>query len=210
MNKYLILLSFFILVTCVGAKHKNIELTDKKIEAYLNAYKELKRVAPEILEKVNAGETDEQISEFKHFDNILNNNNLTYSDFIVINAKVGAIYSILQAEMFINSMDTLQNWGQNNINDGIHQIREAINDPEVPEETKKELRESLTELEAMKKTIKKDYTNNKHLAELVLEKTKSITNLIIEERDIQAVERYFEVITETYTGGIIPIYFKIN
>ncbi len=210
MSKYIIILSLWGLIACAGVQHKNIELTDKKIEAYLNSYNELKNVAPDILEKINTGERDEQLSGFKNFENILINNNLTYFDFIILNAKVGAIYSILQAESFITNMDTLQAWGQNSLSDGIKQMQELINDPEVPEETKEELRKNIKELETSKKLIQKDFTNNKKIAKLVLKRTKAISNTVIDEGDIQIVEKYFDEISEVYTGGIIPKYYDVN
>ncbi len=209
MNKNIIILSLWGLIACAGVQHKNIELTDKKIEACLNSYKELKKVAPDILEKVNTGESDKQINGFKHFENTLSNNNLTYSDFIVLNAKVGAIYSILQAESFITNIDTLQAWGQNSLNDGIKQVQELINDPEVPEETKKELRENIKEIEASKKSIQQDYSSNKIIAKSVLKRTKAISNTIINESDIKIVEKYFDKISEAYTGGTIPTNYNI-
>ncbi|NJO90411.1 MAG: hypothetical protein HC831_16750 [Chloroflexia bacterium] len=209
MNKYIIILSLWGLIACAGVQHKNIELTDKKIKAYLYSYKELKNVAPDILEKVNTGETNELLNGFKQFENILSNNNLSYSDFIIINAKVGAIYSILQAESFITNMDTLQAWGQNSLNDGIKQMQELINDPEVPKETKEELREKIKELEASKKSIQQDYSSNKIIAKSVLKRTKAISNTIINEGDIQIVEKYFDEISEAYTGGTIPTNYNI-
>jgi len=198
------------ITSCSGIPGENVALDSQKMEAYINSYREIRQNAPDYLSKVNTGDINEQKQGFSDIEKVLESNGLTYMEFVKINAKVGAIFSIIQAENFMSKMEDLESWGENSIDEGVKLMQESIDDPDVPEETKEELRKSIKELEASKKELKVEYSKNEKWANLVLDKTKKITNLKVEEKDVEIVEQYIDEITEVYTGGIIPENYIIN
>lgn len=199
-----------ILGSCSGLPREDVSLDNDKMVAYIKSYKELIQKAPVLLTLVNTGDINNQKQEFSELEGILEENGLSYHEFIIINAKIGAIYSIIQAQDFMSKMEDIQSQSQKSIDDGILQIQEAIDDPDVPVETKTELRKNIKELKDSKKLLKNEYHKNEKWANLVLDKTRNITNQIVNKKDVELVERYLDEISEAYTGGVIPENFIIE
>ena len=199
-----------IIMGCGGVGGKNEPLTTQNIDAYLNAYKDLRTSAPEFLNQANSGNVDDQKQGFTDFESVIKNHGLSYTEFVKINAKVGGIYSVLNAESYMGEMGTKIADGNTQFDDGVKQLKEQIDNPDVPEETKVELRKSIEALKAGKKEVNTDYEKNKYWADLVLDKVKSISNQFITSEDIELVKQNFDKITEAYTGGIIPTNFNVN
>jgi len=195
---------------CGGIGGKNEALGSQKIDAYLSAYKDLRNSAPEFLNQANSGSADVQKQGFSDFEGIIKQHGLSYIEFIKINAKVGGIYSVLNAESFMGDMEKLKNDGMSQMDDGVKQMQEQIDNPDVPEETKVELRKSIEEIKANKKTVTEDYEKNKYWADLVLNKVKAISNQFISSEDVELVKLNFDKITEAYTGGVVPTNFNVK
>lgn len=199
-----------IILSCSGVAGENVSLTEAKLEAYLKAYKELKEKGPDFLSQVNTGELNSQKQGYEEFEDVLQKNGLTFTEFVKLNAKIGAIYSIAQAEDFMKKMEGLQEWGQQSIDEGVAEIQKALDDPDVPEDTKEELRKTMEELKAQKETMTGSYQHNEKWAKLVLEKVNKITNQKASEQEIELVKKYLDEITEVYTGGVMPTNFKVQ
>jgi len=197
-----------VLMACIGGKKE--PLTIQKIEAYIEAYKELRVAGPDFLNQANSGNIDKQKEGFNDFESILKKHGLTYPEFVKLNAKIGAIYSVLNAESFMGNMENMVGDGNNQFDDGIKQMQQQIDDPDVPEETKKEFRKSIEEMKAAKNQMNSEYSKNKYWADLVIDKTKSITNQFISKEDVELVKQYFDKITESYTGGVVPTQFNVD
>jgi len=208
-NLFLAML-LLIIIGCRGVGGKNEPLTTQKIDAYLNAYKDLRTAAPEFLNQANSGSLDTQKQGFSDFEGVLKNHGLSYMEFVKINAKVGGIYSVLNAESFMGDMGTKIDQGNSQFDDGIKQMQDQINNPDVPEETKVELRKSIEALKSGKKDVNTDYEKNKYWADLVMDKMKSVSNQFITNEEIELVKQNFDKITEAYTGGIIPTNFNVS
>ena len=189
---------------------KNEPLTNKQVEAYLNTYKELRNTAPDMLEKANSGSLDAQKEGLTQFTTILEKNGLNYTGFIRLNAKIGAIYSVVNAEHFMENIQKQVDDSKKHIEEGIKLMQEQIDDPEVPEETKEELRKSIEDLKATEKGMKLQHGKNKLQAEAVLKKVKVMTNQYIAKEDVELVNNYYDEITQAYTGGIVPVNFNIR
>jgi hypothetical protein len=198
-----------IILSYCGFGGKKEQLTAQKTESYFEAYKELRTTAPEFIKLANGGKLDRQIEGIKDFEVILQKHDLSYPEFVKLNAKIGAIYSILNAESFMGNMTNMADSGNTQFDNGIHQMQEQIDNPDVPEETKKELRKSIEEMKAKKHEVNNNYEKNKYWADLVLDKTKSITNQFISKEDVELVKTYFDKITEAYAGGLVPKEFNV-
>jgi hypothetical protein len=198
-----------ILTSCSENSSKKADgLTAQKIEAYINSYKALKAEVPALLENANSGNVLDQQKGFNDFEAILKRNGLTYKEYVILNAKIGAIFSVQQGENFMGDMAEMKTAGMDQMDAGMIQMQAAINDPNVPEEAKKEMRKSLEEMKAAKTTINSDYEKNKGWADAVMAKTKSVTNLFVSKEDVELVKQYSEKIMEAYTG-MAPSNFNV-
>jgi hypothetical protein len=199
-----------ILTSCSENSSKKTDgLTAPKIEAYINSYKALKAEVPALLENANSGNVLDQQKGFNDFEAILKRNGLTYKEYVILNAKIGAIFSVQQGENFMGDMAEMKTAGMDQMDAGMTQMQAAINDPNVPEEAKKEMRKSLEEMKAAKTTINTDYEKNKGWADAVMDKTKTVTNLFVSKEDIELVKQYSDKIMEAYTG-MAPSNFNVT
>jgi major membrane immunogen (membrane-anchored lipoprotein) len=189
---------------------KTESLTAQKIEAYLNSYKELRQKAPDLLYKANSENVDAQTQGFSDFEGVTKNNGLSYKEFVIINAKVGAVYSVLNAQDFMNVMGNMKEQGMDQMDEGMKQMQAQIDDPNVPAEAKEEMKKALEEMKKGKADVNAEFDKNKEWADLVLNKTKSLTNLFISKEEADLVKQYFDKITEAYTGGVMPTNFNVN
>jgi hypothetical protein len=197
------------LFSCGGDSGKKTDgLTAAKIEAYLNGYKALRAEAPELLKSANSGDKLDQQKGFNDFEAVLKKNGLTYKEFVILNAKIGAIFSIQQGENFMGDMAEMKTAGMEQMDAGAVQIQASLDDPNVPEEAKKELRKTLEEMKAAKVTINTDYDKNKGWADAVMNATRGVTNLFVSKEDIGLVKQYSDKITEAYTG-MAPSNFNV-
>lgn len=200
-----------VLFSCGGNKGpNNISLNQQKIDAYLASYTALRAKAPEFLNDANSQQLDKQKQGFADFEGTIQANGLSYREFVEINAKVGAIYSVLQGEDFMNQMANMKDQGMVQMDEGQKQIQAQIDDPNVPEQAKEELRKALKEMQAGKEKITADYDKNKGWADLVMDKTKFVCNLFIAKEEIELVKQNMEKITESYTGGVMPKNFNVS
>lgn len=203
--------SILLFTSCNNNSAKKEEgLTAAKVEAYLNSYKDLREQAPELLANANNGDPLDQQKGFNDFEAVLKKHGLTYKEFVILNAKIGAIFSIQQGENFMGEMEEMKTAGMEQMDAGALQIQASLNDPNVPEEAKKELRKTLEEMKAAKSTINNDYDKNKGWADAVMSKAKSVTNIFVSKEDIELVKQYSPKITEAYTGGIAPSDFNVQ
>jgi hypothetical protein len=208
---FILILSITIFSSCNNNSTKKEEgLTVAKIEAYLDSYKDLHEQAPELLAKANNGVSLDQQKGFNDFEAILKKHRLTYKEFVILNAKIGAIYSIQQGENFMGELEEMKTAGMEQMDAGALQIQASLDDPNVPEEAKKELRKTLEEMKAAKSTINNDYDKNKGWADAVMDKAKSVTNIFVSKEDIELVKQYSAKITEAYTGGMAPSNFNVQ
>lgn len=205
----MVTLGIFLNIGC-GSGEKTESLTAQKIEAYLLSYKELREKAPEMLNKANSEKMDAQSEGFSEFEASTKNNGLSYKEFVIINAKVGAIFNVLNAQDFMNVMGNMKEEGMEQMDEGMKQMQEQINDPNIPAEAKEEIKKALEEMKKSKTNINAEFDKNKGWADLVLNKTKGLTNLFISKEEAELVKQYFDKITEAYTGGIIPTNFNVN
>jgi hypothetical protein len=212
LHNSLLTLLFVLLLSCGGNKGpENVTLTSQKIEGYLNSYKEMKEKTPQILNDVNTKPVELEKVGVGDFEAIIKKNGLSsFKEFVVINAKVGAVYSILNAEDFMNLMGNMKTEGLTQLDEGMKQMEAQINDPNVPAEAKAQMKKALEEMKANKAKVNSEFDKNKGWADLVLDKTKSVTNLFIDKAEAELVKQYFEKITEAYTGIAAPSNYNIK
>jgi predicted ribosome quality control (RQC) complex YloA/Tae2 family protein len=178
-------------------------ITNEQVENYLEAYKKLREKAPEILKDINENSDQTKAGKegYDSVERIIQESGLeSYAQFVILNAKIGTVFSMLQAHKGLNSQENLYESGQDMFDDSNRFIEEQLNDPEVPEETKVELRKTLEELKQNSNELKESYESNKAIANWVMNKAEKIQGLLVNESDIEVIQHYEEEIFEAYTG----------
>ncbi len=208
MKRVLIIVGFIvtIIVSCTMEDRRGV-LTDEKITNYCNAYKAMRSNTPDILSDINEnGEAAKGLQEdYDSLEQIVKENGIKdFSDFIKLNAQIGAIYSILQGENGMEVSENMYDSGQEMFSDGEKLIIEQINDPDVPEDAKAELRVALEELKKGSEELSSSYKFNKVFADFTMEKVKQITGYIVNEHDIELVKKHEQEISDVYVGFKLP------
>ncbi|MCF6365877.1 MAG: hypothetical protein L3J35_06695 [Bacteroidales bacterium] len=202
-----------VLFSCVQVTGEKGTITDEQVVNYLKAYKKLKEKAPDILRNINENVNGSNAGKmgFNSFESIIKESDIeSYAEFVRLNAKIGSVFSILQASRGMNQQQNLQESSQEMFSDGYRFIEEQLNDPDIPEETKAELRITLEELKKGSNELKEEYESNKVIADWVFEKAKKVTGLIVNEADIDVIQAHEEEIFEAYTGFPRPKGFDGN
>jgi len=209
-NSILIFAIFFAIFSCgvVGEKDKGT-LTDQDVQNYIKAYKALKEQAPGILEQVNKNKGNEQIGkdQFGNIEKTIKDAGIAdYPTFVKLNVKIGAIFSIAQGEKGMNQFSKMKTDGNQQIADAIKMYDSLIADPNTPENAKAEFRKAKEQMNAANQQINQDWEKNKKWADLVMDKTKKLTNIFVNEKDIEVVMKHEKEIMEAYTGFAMPEY----
>ena len=205
-NVFIISLFFISLIYSCTFSEKS-SLTDEKVKNYIEVYKQLREEAPIILEKINSNPKNADIGQEQYatIQNIIKDGGFdNYAQFVMVNAKIGSIFSIIQANSGMEKFENLVESGDDLIDDGIALIKEQLDDPEVPEETKVELRKTLKELQKGQNESNDNWKKNEKIAKIVMKTTKKISGLIVSEGDIQIVKKYEAEIMEAYVGFQMP------
>ncbi len=195
------------LVTACGVVKKGDPLTDAQVLAYIKVYTELRKAGPSFLEKINQDPENPLNGQagFNDFEKIIKQNGLKdYQEFVILNAKIGALFSIMQGEQAMSMYENMTESGSAMMDAGIAGFQKIIDNPDMPEETKQSARESIEELRKGKNDINDNWAKNKPWADFVLDKTKKISGLIVHDQDIQMVKKYEKEIMEAYTGFPMP------
>jgi hypothetical protein len=197
---FISIILFFSCSEIIGEKGT---LTDQKIQNYIQAYKGLRENAPQILANLNQnGETiDASSMGFLEFEQIIKDAGLEdYPDFVRTNAKIGVVFSLIEANKGMKRSENLEQSSKEMIDDAIVFIQSQIDNPDVPEETKEELRQQIEEHKKNKKLLVKTYSDNTEIANLVIKQVEKIRGMVVNQSDVEAVERNHADLYEAFTG----------
>ncbi len=195
--------------SCVPDLSNKSSLTDENVMNYLSGYKKLREKAPEILQNLNENKNDVEsgMQRFNTFEEIIKESGLeNYADFVRLNAKIGTIFSVIQANKGMNRFEKLNTDSKTMFDKNIKFLEEQLADPDVPEETKKEIRETIQKLKNGKTELTKNWEKNEKWANLVLKNVQKLTKLIVSKEDIEVVLRHENEIMEAYVGFPMPKY----
>jgi hypothetical protein len=169
---------------------------------YLDAYKKLRTDAPNVLKKINSQDTDLSSlgDEYQKYESIIQSAGYSgHSDFVKNNAKVGMVYSILLALM----KSEVHEMNQNNMDEMAKFIQESIDDPNVPESKKAELREKLKDVNKGKQSLNR-FDQNITWAKGVVKMAKRLENMSISEEDAMLLIKHEKDIKAAYDGFPMP------
>jgi len=193
------------LLSCTLIEKKEC-LTDQQIEKYIATYTQIREKSPDILESINKNPKNAELNkEYEELQQIITDGGFdNYYQFVVTNAKVGSIFSIIQAQSGIENFENLTENSQELIDNGIAEIDKILNDPNISEEVKKEQQKLKEELLKGTEKLQKNWKKNEKWAKMVMKSTEKISGLFISEEDIAIVKKYEDQIMEAYAGFQIP------
>lgn len=162
-----------------------VELTDELIEKYIKAVKSLHKLGPSIPQKLaEKGESEATgIELYNEIDAVIKEAGFKdYFEFVKVNAKIAWAWNVSQGELGIQKFQMMKD-------SGLQQMDDAIANPEVPEETKAELRKARQE-------IIDNWAHNKKYADISMSIVKPLTN----EHDLEIIKRHQKELMEAYIG----------
>ena len=161
------------------------DLNDETVLKYIKVVRELHKLGPSIPEKIAGREGDPEVGEevFSQIEKIIKDGGFKdYTEFVKVNAKVAWAWNVSQGEKGIQDFQTMKDIG-------VSKIKEALANPNIPEETKVELRKTLAKTES-------NWEKNKYYADMTLNFVKPFTN----KSDLDVINRHYKDLMEGFTG----------
>lgn len=176
---------------------KGVKVNRQVLNNYINLFKELKAHSPEGIEMINElNPSAQRHPQFAALSIIMEKYGLAYEEFVKLNAKIGVIYGVLQFNMQNLQEQSNQTVGQ--MNEMAESIKEMINDPDVPEEKKAELREALKKTEEGGRDLGNMWKNNKEKAQGMIKQARKRLQKIASAKEIRLVQAYNQQLKELY------------
>lgn len=206
-NTILFILIALFASSCIFNSSDKKCLTDEDIANYIKVYNNLKKQAPSMLQEVNTNK-DADVSGkqgYSDFEKTIKDGGIKdYPAFVKMNAKIGAIFSIMQANGFMEDMGQMTTDGIATLDKTTKMYDSLINDPNTPEEAKAEYRKAKEETQKGSKEINQNWEANKKWADLVLEKVNKISGIVASKCDVEMVKKHEKEMMESYTGITPP------
>lgn len=166
------------------------EITDETVDKYIKANENLRKLGPELLKKAHASEGGDLTAGMEGYAQVekavRDAGFESYREFVVVNAKIGAAFSMLEGRGFMTKMEKM-----NAI--GTEEIDKQLADPNLPPETR-------AELEQAKKTIRENYEKNKPWAEGVLKGV----DMVVDEQTEEVIKRNQDRLRVALAGVELP------
>ncbi|MBE7439705.1 MAG: hypothetical protein HS115_14710 [Spirochaetales bacterium] len=166
------------------------EITDDLVVRYIQAYQNVRRIAPELARKMAAykgeGEAGVESAGTEGFEElqkaVQSAGFKDMAEFVAANAKIAWAFNYVQAERAIGEFQKMHD-------NGLEEFDRALADPEVPEETKAALRDGRAKLAA-------EFARSKSWADLTMRGVR----LFSDEKARAVIERHREALEKAYMG----------
>lgn len=169
-------------------------LTDELVVKYIQAQKALREQGADFLAYASTGKGKDGLQKFEGI--VQAAGFADYAQFLKVNARIAWAFGMAQGAAGIQSFDKQYDDGMKQFDEGMAQLDTQIADPEVPEESKKELRKARAQLAAAKAKVSKDFQKNKKYAKVAMDKLAPLTN----KEDTDVVMRHQNELMEVFTG----------
>ena len=172
------------------------ELDDEKMQKYIKTMRILRKTGINF-EKWLAENPDGAREGFSRIESAIQEGGFEdYATFVKVNAKVAWAWNMAQAEVGMTRQKNLNEASQDMTQQGIDLLDEQLADPNIPEETKAELRKTRQQLVDKKKEIKDTWDENKVYADWAMEVVGPLTN----DNEVALVKKYEPELMEVFTG----------
>jgi len=189
---------------------KKVDLNDDLIKSYLQAYKNVKKVAPD-LAKNGAIDINAAKNSFSKIESEIKAAGMKdFAQFVLVTEAVMWAFSKLQSDKYMSQMDKMTKGdfsdveGGNNLQNAQSDIetsmREILDNPDIPDETKNQIRAQLAssnkEIKDNMTNIRADFDKNKKWADIILKFVGGQTN----DNNLEVVKRHFNEIESAFAG----------
>ena len=174
-------------------------LTDEQVRRYIRAYRRLKQHGRHELLAFQSRPNDlaHQRKAFQRIEKQLQADGFTdYAAFVRIHAKIAWAWSNYRAQQGLRTQSALQHKAQSDLDQGIHEIEQALANPQVPADTKRELRQTLRELKRNKQTLRSLHNKNAKWARFAMDITTPLSN----SEDMATIARHEQELLQVFTG----------
>lgn len=176
---------------------KGVKVNRQVLEDYISLFRELKATSADGIELINELDPEaENHPQFAALTSIMERYGHNYEDFVKMNAKIGVIYGVLQFNMQNLQAQSDQTVGQ--MDEMAKEIQAMIDDPDVPEEQKAELREALKQTEKGGRDLNNMWENNKEKAQDMIRRSRKRLKKIATAEEIQLVQGFDAQLKELY------------
>jgi len=186
---YLIFFSLMIFSCTKNAENKTFEATqtelsgrlnDQDIDMFLKVYPELKKLGLNL-------QSIEGQDFFKKFESTAQKAGFRdYRHFMIVTGKIAFAFNLVQGQKGMDDFSKMKD-------DGMHTIDSILNDPNIPEETKKELRKG-------KQAIQENWDKNEPWAKMSLNIMGTVIEKMTHPEDIEMVKKRREEIEKVLRG----------
>lgn len=162
-----------------------VDLNDEIIQKYVIAVKSLHKLGPnlpqELAEKGESAATGMEV--FNQIESAIKEAGFKdYYEFVKVNSKVAWAWNVSQGEIGMQKFQIMKD-------SGIQRLDESLNDPNVPDDVKAELKKTRQE-------ILDNWAQNKPYADLAMKVVRPLTN----EHDLEIIKRNQKILMEAFTG----------
>ena len=172
------------------------DINDEMVRKYIKTYRNLRKFGISF-EQYLADNPEASTKAYTDMEKIIKEGGFKdFPEFVKVNAKIAWAWNMAQARIGMRKQEGLQKWAHKELDSGMQMIVDNLNDPNVPEETKVELRKTLAELQSGKEELAETYTKNLKWANWAMKFTLPLTN----EKDIEVILRHESELMEVFTG----------
>lgn len=170
---------------------KGPEITDQTVENYIKAYEGMKRVAPQFVSQMDQTGGDPATMQgnegYQKIEAIIKESGFSsYAEFVQVNAKIAAHFSLLEGRGFADKMEQMHAIGT-------EEFDQALANPDLPPEAR-------AELERARQEVLDNYARNKPYAEGVLKATEIATD----EKTLEVLRRHQDRLRKVFAGRDLP------
>ncbi len=187
----IILALVFALAIAACSFLKGPEITDQVVENYINAYEGVKRVAPQFLSQMDQAGGDPAATQgdeaYHKIEAVIKESGFSsYAEFVQVNAKIAAHFSLLEGRGFADKMEQMHAIGT-------EEFDQALANPDLPPAAR-------AELERARQEVIDNYARNKPYAEGVLK----ATELATDEKTLEVLRRHQDRLRKVFAGRDLP------
>jgi len=174
-------------------------VTEASVANYVHLYTTLKSKAPDALERLNEHDRSVQNDAvFAPLREEIEANGMDVSSFVALSERIGIIYSLLEVNP--QKMREIQDVHEGSMDEMAASIQEMLDDPDVPEAQKAELRKALARTHAGKEDLGNMWNQLEDKRGNVLNKAKSKLQNFASQSEIAAVKKHQEALEQAFSG----------
>ncbi len=175
-------------------------LTDEMVVRYVKTYALLRERGQSYLGLLQGSKESGPVTGLDGFNviegDIKKGGFKSYAEFVKVNAKIAWAWNVAQGQVALAKTDVAEQRAQAQLSDGEQQLIDALKNPELPAEARKELERALRELRGAKVTVADEVARNRRWADVAMHYVSPLTS----KADMQVIMRHEQELLQVFTG----------